>query len=240
MTSAQLPLLIPTTPAYDEASFHEASSNETARTWLGRTEVWPEHRLALWGGADHGKTHLARIWATRHDALFLDGPRLSGLPDIASFAGVTVDDADRADETALLHLLNTARDQGRPILLAGRAAPARWPVALPDLASRLRAITAVEVEAPDDELLRLLLLRWLAQRGLVADAALHHRLLLRLPRSASVLRAAVERLDLDALTSRVRKVTPAMVSAALAAGAPNDDSEKLPESNSSGPSPVTV
>ncbi len=216
MTFRQLPLPIPARQAYDEASFVAAMSNEAARTWLGRTEVWPERRLALWGGEDCGKTHLLRIWAGHTGADVIDGPALSGFPEVASPAGVAVDDADRAEEAALLHLLNTARDLGRPVLLAARMPPARWGIGLRDLASRLRAITTVEVGAPDDDLLRRLLLHWLSDRQLVADATLHDRLLLRLPRSPEVLRAAVERLDVQALTSRKRTVTPAMVREALA------------------------
>jgi chromosomal replication initiation ATPase DnaA len=217
MTARQLPLVIPVGPAYDEAGFLHAPSNEAARTWLARTEVWPDRRLALWGDADRGKTHLLRIWAGRTGAAVVDGRLLSGFPEVASPAGAAVDDADHADEAALLHLLNTAHDLDRPVLLAGRAAPARWSVTLRDLDSRLRAITAVEVEAPDDDLLRRLLLLWLAERQLVADEALHGRLLLRLPRNPHVLRAAVARLDQEALASRVRTVTPAMVRDALAA-----------------------
>jgi chromosomal replication initiation ATPase DnaA len=110
---------------------------------------------------------------------------------------------------------------------------------LGDLASRLRAITAVEVEAPDDELLRGLLLRWLALRRLVADEAVHDWLMLRLPRSPDVLRAAVERLDHDALVSRRRTVTPAMVRAALAAGVTDDNSAILSEPVPPGPSPTS-
>ena len=215
MTSRQLPLLIPAAPVYDEASFLEAASNEDARTWLSRTEIWPERRLALFGDADRGKTHLSRIWAARTAAEVLDGPSLSGFPDISTVAGVAIDDADRADEAALLHLLNAARELGRPVLLAARMAPAHWNVRLRDLASRLRAITAVEISAPDDDLLRRLLIHFLAQRRLVADEALHSRLLLKLPRSPDVLRAAVARLDREALTSRRRSVTPAMVRQAL-------------------------
>lgn len=75
----------------------------------------------------------------------------------------------------------------------------------------------MEVEAPDENLLRLLLLRWLSERQLVAEEALHDRLLLRLPRNPAVLRAAVARLDHDALTSRRRTVTRAMILDALAA-----------------------
>lgn len=218
MPSRQLPLIIPTRPVYDEASFLAAASNEAARTWLGRTEVWPDRRLALWGGADRGKTHLLRIWAGRVGADVLFGPSLSGFPEVVSPVGVAVDDADRADQAALLHLLNAARDLGRPVLLAARLPPAQWATTLLDLGSRLRAITAVGVEAPDDDLLRRLLMHWLAERRLVADESLHDRLLLRLPRSPDVLRAAVARLDEDALASRKRKVTPAMVRDALAAG----------------------
>jgi chromosomal replication initiation ATPase DnaA len=221
MTSHQLPLMIPARMAYDEASFLADASNEKARVWLQRTEVWPDRRLALWGGSGRGKTHLLRIWLGRHGAELMDGPALAGFPGIASPGGVAVDDADQADEAALLHLLNTARDLERPVLLASRLPPARWDVALRDLASRLRAITAVEVEAPDDDLLRRLLLRWLTGRGLVADASLHDRLLLRLPRSPEQVLRAVERLDEAATVSRRREVSAAMVRAALADEAPD-------------------
>ncbi|MSP00542.1 MAG: chromosomal replication initiator DnaA [Acetobacteraceae bacterium] len=227
MQGHQLPLLIPSDPAYDAAEFLPDGSNEAARTWLGRTEVWPDRRLALWGGADRGKTHLLHIWATSTEAEIMDGHALDGVPVIASPSGVAIDHADRADEHALLHLLNTARDLGRPVLLAGRGPPARWPVTLSDLASRLRAITAVEVGLPDDDLLRRLLLRWLAERRLVADEALHDRLLTYLPRSPDILRAAVLRLDRDALVSRRRKVTPGMLRAALSGEPADDNSEKL-------------
>jgi len=227
VTSRQLPLLIPAVPAYDEASFLAAPSNEAARTFLGRTEVWPDRRLALWGGQARGKTHLSRIWAARTGADLREGPELAGFPEVASVAGVAVDDADQADEAALLHLLNTARDLGRPVLLAARLPPAHWTIGLRDLASRLRAVTSVEIAAPDDDLLRRLLLHWLAERRLVADAALHDRLLLRLPRSPEVLRAAVARLDAAALTSRKRTVTPAMLRATLLAVTQEDDAGKL-------------
>jgi chromosomal replication initiation ATPase DnaA len=212
----QLPLPIPPRQAFDEASFLPAGSNEAARTWLGRTEVWPERRLAIWGGEDCGKTHLLRIWADRNGAAVIDGLAVPGIPELASQTSVAVDNADRANEAALLHLLNTARDLGCPVLLAARLPPARWTIGLRDLASRLRAITTAEVGAPDDDLLRRLLLHWLAERQLVADETLHDRLLLRLPRSPEVLRSAVARLDCRAMTSRKRTVTPAMVRDALA------------------------
>ena len=230
MKTQQLPLVFPAGETWDESWFLPAPSNEAARTWLARTELWPDGRFALWGGPAHGKTHLLQIWAARLGATCLSGPGLSGFPDVVG--PTAVDDADDADEAALLHLLNTARDQRCPVLLAAREAPARWKVALPDLASRLRAITTAEVEAPDDDLLRALLHRWMEARRLVAAEPLHDRLLLRLPRRPEVLRDAVARLDRDALISRRRTVTPGMLRAALAAAELED-----PESMAVGASP---
>ena len=61
---------------------------------------------------------------------------------------LAIDDADAVPEaTVLLHTLNAAAEARLPVLLAARTAPARWPVSLPDLASRLRATTAVALAA---------------------------------------------------------------------------------------------
>ena len=202
MPPDQLPLPFPHHPSYAAADFLAAPSNEAARTWLERTEDWPDHRLALWGAAGCGKTHLLRLWAGRRGARVLSGAALTGLPDLPPPAGIALDDADAlADEAALLHLLNAAHEARLPVLLAARAAPARWPVRLPDLTSRLRALTAVEIAPPEDTLLRALLMRLLADRQLGVGAGLQEWLLLRLPRSPAALREAAARLDRAALAS---------------------------------------
>jgi chromosomal replication initiation ATPase DnaA len=196
---AQLPLPFPHTPDYSAAAFLPATSNAQARTWLARTQDWPDHRLALWGEPGVGKTHLLRIWAERE-------------------GGVAVDDADRAgDEVALFHALNLYRDRSVPVLLVGRAPPSRWMVTLPDLRSRLSAITAVRVEAPDDDLLASLLDRFLTDRQMLMPSTLRLWLLRRLPRSADALRDAVARLDAAALAQR-RAVTRGLAVAILGLG----------------------
>lgn len=216
MTSAQLPLPFAHQPAYAAADFLVAPSNEAALAWLERTADWPDHRLALWGEAGCGKTHLLRIWATRHGATVMDGPALRGLPALPA-TGVALDDAGAAaDAQALLHLLNAAREAGLPVLLAARAPPARWPVRLPDLASRLRAVTAVQILPPDDGLLRALLRRLLSDRQLRVDADVQDWLLLRLPRSPAALREAVARLDHVELPPR-GKITRAVAASVVAA-----------------------
>jgi len=193
--TGQLPLPIFPGPRFAELDFREAPSNADACAWLRRTGDWPNHQLAVWGEAGRGKTHLLHIWAARTGADLWSGADLTGLPDLPA-AGIALDDANAvADETALIHLLNASAEAHLPLLLAARLPPSRWPVRLPDLASRLRAMTAVEIGAPDDALLRALLARLLADRQLRLPTTVHDWLLSRLPRTAAALAEAVARLD---------------------------------------------
>ena len=173
-----------------------AASNEAALAWLARAQDWPDHRLLLWGEAGCGKTHLLHVWAARVGARLLPGPSLAGMT-FPPPGALAIDDADLAEETALFHLLNAAREQRCSVLLTARLPPSRWRILLPDLRSRMRSLTVVEIGRAEDSLLRALLARLLADRQLAVPAPLQERLLLRLPRTPAALREAVTRIDTD-------------------------------------------
>jgi chromosomal replication initiation ATPase DnaA len=234
-TSGQLPLPLFRGPRFAAIDFREAPSNAAACAWLRRTADWPDRRLAIWGESGRGKTHLLHIWAARTGAVLWSGTGLAALPELPT-AGIALDDADAVtDETALLHLLNTAGEAGLPILLASPAPPSRWPVRLPDLASRLRAITAVEIGSPEDTLLRTLLARLLAERQLRLPEAVQEWLVQRLPRRASALGDAVGRLDAASLEQR-RNITVRFAAVALAELlAPDEISGTVPPPSRDGP-----
>ena len=73
----------------------------------------------------------------------------------------------RFDERALFHLLNLAREDEAFVLLTARTSPAGWPLSIRDLASRLQALPVVTLTAPDDALLRAVLVKLFADRQLV-------------------------------------------------------------------------
>ena len=125
------------------------------------------------------------------------------------------DAADGVNERALFHLINLVREEEAYLLITARTPPGRWAVALPDLASRLRAIPAVMLTAPDDALLRAVLVKLFADRQLAVDEALIAYLVTRIERSFAAARAAVERLDREALR-RKRPVTRALAAEVLA------------------------
>ena len=211
----QLPLPFPYEPDYDPRDFIPAPSNQEALAWLQRMDEWPDRRVAIWGEEGGGKTHLLRAWAAQVQAVRLEGQSVDSPEILPASGSVAIDDADRiAPETNLLHVLNTARDRQLTLLLTARQAPSRWTAVLPDLASRLRAITAVEIQPPDDDLLRALLLRLLVDRQLIVSESLQNWLLLRLPRSVAAYRDAVARLDEMSLAEG-KRISRAMASRLL-------------------------
>jgi chromosomal replication initiation ATPase DnaA len=210
----QLPLPLPAAQSFARSDIIEDASNAAALAWLDRVADWPGGRLALCGPQGVGKSHLLRATAAAQGWRILEGPSLRGLPEPGPAA---LDDADcAAEERALLHLVNLCAERREPLLLAGRAPPARWPVALPDLASRLRATHAVAIAPPGDALLAALLAKLFADRQLRVAPDIQAWLLARLPREAAALAEAAARLDRAALAAG-GAVTRALAREVLAA-----------------------
>jgi chromosomal replication initiation ATPase DnaA len=195
-------------PTYAREDFVVAAGNHEALAWLERWPDWPAPALALHGPAGCGKTHLGRIWATRTNARLLAGSDLDdrSVADLSALVEsspeLLVDQANMAPERALFHLYNLLRERRGHMLILSVEPPARWQIALPDLASRLRAAPAVAVEAPDDELLGSIILKQLSDRQLHAGAGVVQYLVSRMERSGDAARRVVAALDRKALVER--------------------------------------
>jgi chromosomal replication initiation ATPase DnaA len=227
MTPHQPPLDLPfpRRRAMGRGDFVVSPANAKAAALVGDPAGWPDGRLAVIGGPGSGKTHLVHVFmaetgAARVSAAALDA---AAVPSLVAAGAVAVEDGDAPGmaETALFHLLNLAAAEGCRVLLTGREAPARWPVALPDLASRLGATTVVRLEPPDDALLAAVIAKLLADRHLHHDPALPAFLAARIERSFAAAEAAVETLDAASLAER-RNLTRRLAADIFAAARPDD------------------
>jgi chromosomal replication initiation ATPase DnaA len=206
----QLALALQHSESFAREDFLSGNSNEAALALIDQWPDWPDRVLALVGPEGSGKSHLAAIWAAESGARMLASRALAtaNLPAALATGALVVEDASEvnSDPRQLLHLLNLAREEKAFVLMTARAAPAGWRVAIPDLASRLRALTAVTIAPPDDALLRSLLVKLFADRQLAVDDSLVGYLVSRIERSFAAVRAAVEQLDREALRQQ-RPVT---------------------------------
>ena len=218
MSERQYPLQLPPLRRLGREDFMPGEANRTA---LAFVEAWPEWSapsLILVGPAGSGKSHLASIWQARAQALLLDAAAFAGRPPrelLGEARAVAIEDLDRAlaAEPGLapaFYAVFTAMAERRGwLLLTGRQPPARWPVALKDLRSRLLAAPTVAIGRPDDQLLHAVLVKLLADRQLEADPKVLAFLMARAERSLAGLVRLVERLDARALEGRSgrRRVT---------------------------------
>ena len=209
----QLVLALPHAESFAREDFLVGPSNAAALALIERWPDWPDRILALIGPDGSGKSHLAAIWARAAGARVLAARLLaqSDLPGALTTGALVLEDLAFAelDERALFHLLNLAREQRAHLLITSRSPLVSFPVALRDLASRLRALPSVTLAPPDDTLLRMLIVKLAADRQLSVDEALVNFLVNRIERTCAGARAAIARLDEEAMRQH-RPVTRAL------------------------------
>lgn len=202
----QLVLALDHAVSFAREDFLPGPSNDAALTLIERWPDWPNRVMVLVGPEGSGKSHLAAIWAEAAGARRLSAKLIgeSNLPAALVTGALVLEDLEPEglDERALFHLLNLAREEEAYVLVTARSAPAGFPVGVRDLASRLRALPTVVLAPPDDVLLRALIVKLAADRQLAVDDALVNYLANRIERSFVAARAAVARLDEEAMRLR--------------------------------------
>ena len=220
----QLPLDLAIAPRFGREDFLESQSNTAALRLIDRWPDWPDRVLLLLGPEGAGKSHLATIWATAAGARTLPPQDLAS-PALGDWADAPclVEDAERLIdlEAPTFHLLNLAREKRSFLLMTARRAPDQWDLRTADLLSRLRLAPSVRIAAPDDDLMRAVLVKLFADRQLVVDEAVVGYLVQRLDRSLGDARAVVDALDRAglALNRRVTRPVTAKVLDGLRLGA---------------------
>jgi chromosomal replication initiation ATPase DnaA len=207
----QLALALEHPESYARQDFLPGDCNGAALKLVESWPDWPANAIALVGPEGSGKSHLASIWAALSGARIISGRSLDGADLMAALAtaALVIEEAAAADERALFHLFNLAREQEAFLLFTTRMRPAAWRVDVADLASRLRALPIVTLRPPDDAMLRGVIVKLAADRQLALDEGVVRYLSTRIERSFAAARAAIIALDREALRQG-RPVTRAL------------------------------
>jgi chromosomal replication initiation ATPase DnaA len=209
----QLLLALDHAVSFARVDFLRGPSNAEALNLVERWPDWPDRVVALVGPQGSGKSHLAAIWAEATGARVLSAKLLSrsDLPAAFATGALVLEDLqfEGLDEPALFHLLNFAREQAAYLLITSRSPLTTFPVVIRDLASRMRAVPSVALTAPDDALLRALIVKLAADRQIAVDDSLVSYVANRIERSFAAAYHAVQRLDEEAMRQH-RPVTRAL------------------------------
>jgi chromosomal replication initiation ATPase DnaA len=192
----QLILPLETRSAQGRADFIVAPGNERAVAFIDLYPGWTAPAAALVGPPASGKSHLAAVWAGKAGAKIIEAKDLgTALPQGA----LVVENVSAGVPEAPLFALLERR---APLLLTAQMSPAQWPVALPDLVSRTRALLAFDLWAPDDALLMGLAVKLFADRQLAVPESVVVHMIRSLERSPGAIRDFVAQADAAALAAK--------------------------------------
>jgi chromosomal replication initiation ATPase DnaA len=198
----QLALALDYPGSFAREDFFPGPGNAAALALIDSWPDWPSRAVALIGPEGSGKTHLATIWATAAGARVVSANKIDAfdVPGMLATGALVIEDAGAAtDERALFHLMNLAREEQAFLLFTTRSAPSAWHISTPDVVSRLRAMPTAQLQAPDDAMLRGVMLKLAADRQLILGDNVVSYLASRIERSFAAARAAVVALDEEAL-----------------------------------------
>lgn len=210
---SQLPLAFSHYPRLRAEDFLVSAANREAFAWVARWPQWGSYGLVLYGPKACGKSHLARIWQEKSAAVWHTMTSLPATP--SGEHSIVLDSVESPlDEIILLGWMNTLKESGKSLLITASNPPARWGIKLPDLSSRLAALPAVEMQAPDDALLSALFLKLFSDRQLKVEEGVVVFLLPRVERSFAAVAALVEKLDSASMREK-RAITIPLAKAVL-------------------------
>lgn len=217
MTPRQLSFDLPALVALGPDDFFVSTANQLAFAMVENWPEWPAGKLALIGPKGSGKSHLARVWQSLAGGQIIQAATLAPGPMPAAGVHLVIEDMATLPVTAeehLFHLHNHLAQTGGRLLLTDVQPPSRWPITLPDLASRMQATAVIRLDDPDDRLLAALLMKLFADRQLAPPPDVITYLAARIERSHAAASQVVAVLDTAALAGK-RDLTRAFVRAVL-------------------------
>lgn len=164
--------------------------------------------LFIIGSEASGKTHLAHIWSELYGSVFIQS-----FNEIYQYdaSGYIVDDISRIEEEELLHIINYLNEEKKLLLITSRKMPT---IILPDLASRIKAISTKYIGHIDDYMMKILLTKYFVQYSLDVSVDVIDFLNMRLERNFAEIKNFIFKLDNLALKTR-RNITIPLIKSLL-------------------------
>lgn len=186
-------------PSMDSEDFFVSSCNVEIVEYLKLWQQWQNKIFIICGPEHSGKTHLLSIWKNMAQAHIIDFKATSEYEVIKSldeYRAFGIDNIDcKPQEKLLFHVVNHCMLEGKPLCMTAQRSPASWPFVLPDLLSRLRIAVIKYLELPDDETLKILLIKQLADCNLPIPENAVQFILKRIERSYGAVRGLVQDLN---------------------------------------------
>jgi len=199
---------------YSSQDYIVSYCNLEAYRAIKNYDKWPLNRLLIIGEEGSGKTHLCSIWQSDTNAIVLNEEDIISQLSTNTFAFIFENIEKVKDQEILFHVINFCTNNNRKLLLTCNFLPH---FSLIDLKSRLNATYKILIKNPEDDFLKVILLKNFSDKQLKVGSEVIDYILIRAERSFSFIKKFVEAVDKLSLEYK-RNITVPLVREVLGNG----------------------
>ncbi len=162
MSPSQLIFDISLQAKYNPEDFMVSKSNNEAFDYISSWPKWVDMGVFLYGPAACGKTHLAHVWAHENQAVFIKAADLPTVDVAQTPLYIVVEDIQKLtpkSSESLFHLYNYLYQKKGNLIVTSDTPLANLTLSLKDLKSRLSRLVSLQMKSPDEDLMRLFILK---------------------------------------------------------------------------------
>lgn len=176
--------------SYKDSDFIISLSNLDAYKAIQNHYEWPHNRLLIIGEKGSGKTHLMKIWQLKTNASLIN--EASDLININLYSSLIVENIENHSENTMLEIINLANEHCIPLLLTASVYPN---FKINDLRSRIASTYKQFIKKPDEELMKILLIKQFSDRQIKVDKGVIDYISSNIKKSFIILNDVVNLID---------------------------------------------
>ena len=194
----QLLLNFKTDKNYQNDDFYVSKSNFFAHKLLDSWPNWEKNIINIHGEKYSGKSHLSKIFVNKNKGIIFDAKKFkfTNQKELKLYQNIILDDfLGRVDEKSIFSLINFI-DQNSKYLIINSLEPInKISFELKDLISRSKNCLEAKIDEPDDELIKVLIVKNLSDKQVIIDKKLIDFVVKRITRSYSKIFEFIYKID---------------------------------------------
>ena len=171
---------------FNEHDYYVSSSNYLAFNLIQNWPKWERKILNIYGDTFSGKTHLAKIFQVKSNALYLSPSDINEdvFKKIKLNETIVIDDFEKIkNENLLYSLFNLIYQDNKYLLILSNRTISKMNYSLDDLNSRAKNCIFAQIENPDDDLIFAIIVKSFSDRQIKLEKKLLEFIIKRIERS---------------------------------------------------------